>query len=246
MEKERKIKRGDIVKLCVLAALFIAIVVNYKRLTELDVRKLIESASSVYAAAATVLGIYCVKAVSLVIPASLVYISVGMAFSTPVAVLLNCVGIALEVTITYFMGKFLGAEKVESMLRKKKGYEKIEKYKSKGRYAFVFLLRFASFPIDFGSLFFGASSFPFPSYFLMSLAGILPRVIVMTILGTEIYELIPMKYIITAVVCLIPVGAVAFVIYKLVGKKKKNAEGEKAEEDAAVSEEAPGTPGSEC
>lgn len=231
---KNKIKPSDVVKLIIVAALFIVILINYKRLTQLDVRALIESASSVYAAAATVLGIYCVKAVTLVIPASLVYISVGMAFSTPVALILNTVGLMLEITLTYFMGKLLGAEKVESMLKGKKGYDKIEKFRSKGRYAFVFLLRFASFPIDFGSLFFGASGFPFPSYFLMSLCGILPRVIVLTILGTEIYELIPMKYIITAVVILIPVAVVGYIVYRLVQKKSN---GESAEPDEAAVEE---------
>ena len=231
---KNKIKPSDVVKLIIVAALSVVILMNYKHLTQLDVRALIESASSVYDAAATVLGIYCVKAVSLVIPASLVYISVGMAFSTPVALILNTVGLMLEITLTYFMGKLLGAEKVESMLKGKKGYDKIEKFRSKGRYAFVFLLRFASFPIDFGSLFFGASGFPFPSYVLMSLCGILPRVIVLTILGTEIYELIPMKYIITAVVILIPVAVVGYIVYRLVQKKNT---GESAETDEAAVEE---------
>lgn len=212
---------STVIKVAVLLGLFAVILLNYKTLSELDVRALIASASSVYMAAAIVLGVYALKSVVFVIPASLIYISVGMAFSTPVAVLLNCIGIALEVTISFFFGKFLGGEKVDKMLRGKKGYAQLEKLRSKGRFAFVFLLRFVSFPIDFGSLFFGASDFAFPSYFLMSLLGILPRVIVLTILGYGIYELIPMKYIMLAVLCALPVAAVAFVIFTI--RKKKQA-----------------------
>ena len=46
----------------------------------------------------------------------------------------------------------------------------------------------------------------------MSLCGILPRVIVLTILGYGIYELIPMKYILLAVLCAVPVVLIAFAV----------------------------------
>ena len=214
-------------KILIPIAIFLVILFNFDTLKNLDVRALVEAAPSAWAAAAIVLGVYAVKAVVFIIPASLVYISVGMAFPTPVAVALNCVGIALEITISYFLGRFLGGDKVDRLLRGKKGYDMLEKFRSKGRYAFVFLLRFASFPIDFGSLFFGASGFAFPSYFLMSLCGILPRVIVMTIVGEGIYELIPMKYILIAVLCAVPVALIAFLVTAL-RRKKQPAPGEPA------------------
>ena len=213
-------------KILLPVALFIVIVCNYSTLKDLDVRALIARAPSVWAAAGIVLGVYAVKALVFVIPASMIYISVGMAFSTPVALALNCVGIALEVTISYLFGRFLGGEKVDKLLRGKKGYATLEKLKSRGRFAFVFLLRFASFPIDFGSLFFGASDFPFPSYFLMSLCGILPRVIALTILGYGIYELIPMKYILIAVLCAVPVVLIAFAVSAVRKKKQVQTGGE--------------------
>ena len=211
-------------KILLPIALFAGILCNYDTLAHLDVRALIDAAPSVWAAAGIVLAVYALKAVVFVIPASLVYISVGMAFSTPVAVMLNCAGIALEITISYLLGRFLGGEKVDKLLRGKKGYATLEKLKSKGRFAFVFLLRFASFPIDFGSLFFGASDFAFPSYFLMSLCGILPRVIVLTILGYGIYELIPMKYILLAVLCAVPAVLIGFAV-TAVRKKKQSQTG---------------------
>ena len=206
-------------KIVVAAGLFAVIVFNYDRLSTLDVRTLIDGVSSLTAAALTVIGIYAVKSAVFVIPASLIYLSVGMAFDTPVALLINTLGIAVEITLSYFLGKFLGGEKVDAMLRGKKGYDLLNKLKEKGRFAFVFLLRFLSFPIDFGSLFFGASGFAYPSYFVMSLLGILPRVLLMTVLGYGIYELIPMKYVITAVLVIIPVAAIGIVAAKYVKRK---------------------------
>ena len=216
-------------KILIPIVIFVVVIFNYDKLKNLDVGAIVAAAPSVWAAYAIVLGIYALKAVLFVIPASMIYLSVGMAFPVPVAVALNCIGIALEVTISYFLGRLLGGDKVDKLLRGKKGYDKIEKFKSKGRFAFVFLLRFSSFPIDFGSLFFGASGFAFPSYFLMSLCGILPRVIVMTIVG----EVIPMKYMLIAVLCAVPAVLVYFVV-NAVRKKKKDAAGET---DGAPAEE---------
>ncbi|MBQ3149969.1 MAG: VTT domain-containing protein [Clostridia bacterium] len=211
----------NVIKIAVVAALFAVIAFNYEFLSQLDVRILIESASSVTAAALMVLAVYGVKSVVFVIPASLIYLSVGMAFETPLALLINALGIMIEITLSYLLGRFLGGEKVEAMLKGKKGYGLLEKLKSKGKYAFVFLLRFLSFPIDFGSLFFGASGFSFVSYFFMSLLGILPRVLLMTVLGYGIYELIPTKYILIAVLCAVPTAVIGVIAAKAV--KRKNS-----------------------
>ena len=208
-------------KILIPIAIFVVVILNFDRLKNLDVGAIVAAAPSVWAAYAIVLGIYALKAVLFVIPASMIYLSVGMAFPIPVAVALNCVGIALEITISYLLGRFLGGDKVDKLLRGKKGYDKLEKFKSKGRFAFVFLLRFSSFPIDFGSLFFGASGFAFPSYFLMSLCGILPRVIVMTIVG----EVLPMRYMLIAVLVAVP----AVLVYFAVSAVRKKKQGTPAE-----------------
>lgn len=212
-------------KILLPVAIFLVVIFNYDTLKHLDVRALIEGKAQ-WIAAAIVLGVYALKAMVFVIPASLIYLSVGMSFSTPVAVTLNCIGIAIEVTISYLLGRFLGGEKVDKMLRGKKGYALFEKLRNRGRYAFVFLLRFSSFPIDFGSLFFGASDFAFPSYFLMSLCGVLPRVIALTILGDEIYRLNLMQYIPIAILCAVPVVLIVFAVTAVRKKKRAQTGGE--------------------
>ncbi|MBR5618971.1 MAG: VTT domain-containing protein [Clostridia bacterium] len=212
-------------KILIPIAIFLVILLKFDTLQHLDVGALVKAAPSVWAAYAVVLGVYALKAILFVIPASMIYLSVGAAFPTAVAVALNCVGIALEITISYLLGRFLGGDKVDKMLRGKKGYEKLEKFRSKGRFAFVFLLRFSSFPIDFGSLFFGASDFAFPSYFLMSLCGILPRVVVMTILGHGLFEFIEMKYILIGVLCAVPVVLIWFAVTAVRKKKQAAAAG---------------------
>ena len=215
----------NIIKIAVAAAIFVTAIVNYDFLSNLDIRTLIAGASSIFIAELIILGVYAVKAVMMVVPASLIYISVGMAFDPKRAVIVNLLGIALEVTVTYFLGKFLGKDAVENKIRNTKAGDKFFTMLDKNRNAAIFLMRFIpAFPIDFSSLFMGAFDFKFFPYLIFSVLGITPRVIAFTVIGEGIYELIPMKYIVLAVICAIPVVTAVLLIKKFVVKKKKSEE----------------------
>ena len=215
----------NIIKIAVAAAIFVTAIVNYDFLSNLDIRTLIAGASSIFIAELIILGVYAVKAVMMVVPASLIYISVGMAFDSKRAVIVNLLGIALEVTVTYFLGKFLGKDAVEKKIRNTKAGDKFFTMLDKNRNAAIFLMRFIpAFPIDFSSLFMGAFDFKFFPYLIFSVLGIAPRVIAFTVIGEGIYELIPMKYIVLAAICAIPVVTAVLLLKKFVSKKKKSEE----------------------
>lgn len=215
----------NIIKIVIAAAVFVTAIVNYDYLSNLDIRVLIAGASSIFIAELIILGVYAVKAVLMVIPASLVYISVGMAFDTKRAVIVNLLGIAIEVTVTFFMGKFLGKDAVEKKIRNTKAGDKFFSMLDKNTNAAIFLMRLIpAFPIDFSSLFMGAFDFKFLPYLLLSVIGIAPRVIAFTILGDGIYDLIPMKYIVLAAICAIPIVIIILLVKKYVGKRKKSEE----------------------
>ncbi len=221
MDKNKKDKILNIIKISVAAAIFLVATLNYKTLSEIDIRLLVASASSFAVAILLIFGVYVVKAILLVLPASVIYISVGVALDTKTAVLVNIIGIAIEVVITYFLGKFLGKDTVEKKLRGTKGGDKLLSMKDKNKNLATFIIRFVpAFPIDFSSLFMGAFDFKFLPYFLCSVAGLAPRVIAFTILGDKIYDLIPMKYIVLIAICAIPVAGVAIGVKKLLAKKK--------------------------
>ncbi len=219
-----KQKLPDILKAVFAIGLTAAIIINYKTLSNLDIRELINSAGSVSAAAFLVLGVYLLKSVVFVVPASLIYIAVGMAFDTRLAIVLNCVGIMLEITATYIMGKILGKDAVTKRLSKVKAGEKLLNMQSKSKNLMVFTIRITGLPIDFSSLFMGAFDFKYLPYFLFSLLGILPRVILLTVIGDRFYNLIPMKYIITAVIIIIPLAAAYVIVKKIIDKKKAQSQ----------------------
>lgn len=216
-----KTKLLNAAKLILAVLLLAVIILNYETLSNLDIRQLISSADSLIFAALTVIGVYFVKSLVFVVPASLIYISVGMAFETWQALIINTVGIALEVVCTYFLGRFLGKDAVTEKLSGNKAGDKLLNMKSKNKNLMIFTIRFTGIPIDFSSLFMGAFDFKFVPYFILSLLGILPRVFLLTVIGDGFYDLIPMKYIIAAVIIAIPVGIAAFFVKKIINKRKK-------------------------
>lgn len=230
-EKKKEILKAAL-KIAVALAVFVAVLCNYDTLTHLDMRTLAASAPSLLAAILTVLGVYVLKGLVFVIPASLFYISVGMAFEPLTAVAVNLAGILLEVTVSYVFGRFLGGAYITKLLQSKKGGQRIlEMQNKRSGAASVFVMRLLPvFPIDFVSLFLGGSKYPFVKYLLLSVAGIAPRVILFTLLGDTIYDYIPMRLIITLIVIAVPMAAVA-VLIRMLYRRKKSAKGENADND---------------
>ncbi|MCQ2480993.1 MAG: VTT domain-containing protein [Clostridia bacterium] len=213
------------------------IIWKFDALKNIDVAALIDGVA-LPKALATILGVYAVKGAAFVVPASLVYIAVGMSIPIMWALAVNTVGIVIEITISYLIGVILGGNFVTKKLKATKNGQKIFKIYEEHSKSSVLIMRFAGLPIDFCSLFFGAMRVNYFSYVLMSLAGILPRVILFTILGEKVYGLIPMEYV-------IPVAAVALVIVVIVSTIKfavKSAKGKvtstiEADEETDTSEQ---------
>lgn len=200
-----------------------AVAIIYKeQLTNIDVRALVAAAPNDFLAYFLVLGIYFVKGIVFIIPASLIYISVGMAFPPIVAIILNILGIAIEVAVSYVIGKFLGGDYVCNLLSKNKGGQKLLELKEQNKQSSILAFRFLPiFPIDFASLFFGSMGFSFLKYIIFSVLGIAPRVILFTILGDTMYEYFPMRLILKAIIFALPFVAIGIVIKWVISKKKK-------------------------
>lgn len=209
----------------VAMAIFVLAVVNYEKLKNIDVRAIVAASSSLAAAVSAILGVYLVKSVLFIIPASLIYISMGMAFPTGTAILINLGGIVLEVTVTYLLGVFLGGDYVNKLLSKKKAGRKLLEKKFNDSFPILLGIRFLPvFPIDFVSLFWGASKCGFVRYFFASVLGIMPRVILFTILGDGIYDYIPIHLIVKIIIVAIPIGAAVYLVRHFVRQKKAAAE----------------------
>lgn len=210
-------------RILVASAIFAAILLNYDTLRNLDVRQLVAGASGVYTAGLIVLLVYLVKSVLFVIPAMIIYVSVGMAFPVGTALLINLLGLTLEVTVTYFLGRFLGGDAVEKKLSGTKGGQRLLNMKPKHKFfSYLAVRALPVFPIDFASLFFGASHENFLSYLLFSVVGIFPRIALFTIFGDAVQKYFSPKVIFTLILIALPIGVVAWLInHYRKGKKGK-------------------------
>ena len=167
MNKRTKETLLALLRAAVAMTIFVLGVVNYEKLKNIDVRALVEASTGMIAAIGTIFGIYIVKSVLFIIPASLIYISVGMAFAPWQAILINFIGIVIEVSVTYVLGLFLGGDYVNKLLSKSKGGQKILDLEISNRFSVLLGIRaLPVFPIDFVSLFWGAAKCPFIKYFL--------------------------------------------------------------------------------
>ncbi len=218
-----KIKRalGIGVRATLVIAILLVIIFKYNELVNIDVRALVEKTDTLFEAGAAVVGVYGLKAIVFVIPASVLYMAVGMAFDFAPGLLVNAIGIFFELNITYFIGKFLGGEAVEKKLSaSKKGQKIIELRDKKTPYLYVARL-LPVFPIDFVSLFFGASNMGYIRYILISFFGVMPRIILITLLGDKIYDLIPVKFMMTVVVFALLAASIVILIKYIKKKDKK-------------------------
>lgn len=222
MKEKTKEILSVILRIAVAVTIFVAIVMNYETLKNLDLRALVDSIGVIWYAYLAVAGVYVLKSVVFVIPAMMIYVSVGISFDTGTALVINLIGLIIEVTITYFLGKFLGGEYVSKLLEKNKGGKKLLGMKTKTKNSFLFIARVVpAFPIDFTSLFIGSSNYSFFPYLLISVLGIYPRVLLFTIIGDSIYKYIPKELIIKLIIIAIPVAVIAFLIYTVI-KKRRN------------------------
>ncbi len=213
MNEKTKSTVKALIRVAVAMIIFVIAVINYDRLKNIDVRALVEASSSTLIAILTIWGVYLTKSILFIIPASLIYISTGMAFPPLTASLISLVGIIIEVTVTYLLGLFLGGEYVNRQLEKTKAGKKILDMKLNDNFLALLPIRaLPVFPIDFVSLFWGASKCSFHRYFFASVIGIMPRVVLFTILGDGIYDYIPIHLIVKIIICAIPVGAIIYLV----------------------------------
>lgn len=225
----------------VVSVVIIAVIIwKFEEFQNIDVRGIVSASGSLGIAIASILGIYLLKAIVFVVPASLVYIAVGLALPTFIAIPVNIAGILLEVCVTYVLGKLLGGNIVTNKLKKVKYGDKILALHEKNKLSAIFAIRVLPvFPIDIVSLFLGAVKMKFVPYLLISLAGILPRVILFTILGDGLYDYIPMQKLMVIAAVLVPVALIIWIIrYALKSKKSEEiAENPPEEEDKNDKEE---------
>ena len=213
-----------VVKCAVALVLFVVAVVNYDELSKIDIKELLSFTDDKVVMTAVILAVYFVKALVFVVPASVIYVAVGAVLGPVHAVLVNLAGIFIEVSATFFLGRFLGKDAVHKLLSRNDAGKKILEKDLGSKTSVLLTIRAVpAFPIDFISLFYGASDCKYLKYAMLSVLGISWRVILFTLLGDAAFEWFPTDKIILIVICLLPVGVAYTLIKKFVLEPRKRA-----------------------
>ncbi|MBQ6164075.1 MAG: TVP38/TMEM64 family protein [Clostridia bacterium] len=230
---------GIFIRCGIAMIIFVIAVLNYDRLSTLDVTSLTQRLGSDAQKSVAVLGIYALKSVVFVVPASLIYVAVGGIFSHVWAVVLNLAGIFLELSLTFFLGKILGRKTVTTILSKsEKGRKLLEKDLGTKPLMILGIRAVPAFPIDLVSLLYGVTGCGYFKYILFSFLGVSWRVILFTIIGNDVFKFIPMDKIILIATCMIPVGVVVYLVKKFAFSKKQNpADAGNEEESGNITDE---------
>ena len=165
--------------------------------------------------------LYAFKSLTVFFPIIVLNVLGGFLFEPTHALIINCVGVFVELTIPYWIGRASGrgfARKIENKYPKLAGIfgENSENL----FFLSVFLRALFCLPGDAVSMYFGAIKMPYRKYILGSMIGILPGTIAATLLGMNITD--PNSPMFWVSLCLtVGFATISFIGYTIWKRRKK-------------------------
>ena len=162
-------------------------------------------------AAVILLAFFALKSLTVVFPLSILYFASGILFRPVAAALISIAGLAITITIPYWIGKYSGKQAVQEICQKYPKAEMVARYQETNTFFACFITRIVGFlPCDIVSIYFGACDTAYPIYLAAGVSGSLLSIITTTLLGEKISDPFSVEFIIV-LLCriLVSAGAVA-------------------------------------
>ena len=172
-------------------------------------------------AAGMLLLLFALKSLTVVFPLSILYLASGILFHSMIAVLVSTVGLAITITVPYWIGKYSGKQAVQEICQKYPKAEMVAKYQETNTFFACFITRIVGFlPCDIVSIYFGACDTAYLIYLAAGVAGSLLSIITTTLLGEKISDPFSVEFMVV-LLCriLVSVGAV-LINFRLNPRKK--------------------------
>jgi uncharacterized membrane protein YdjX (TVP38/TMEM64 family) len=163
---------------------------------------------------------HAMKTVSVMFPLMVVQLATGMIFGKFTAIVLNLVGTALCMVIGYGLGVYAGTSIVGKLVDKSPRLARLLECQNQNTLFFCFFLRSIFItPMDVVSMYFGATRASFGKYMLGSMLGMLPCVVLTTIMGQNILDPTSPEFIGSFAIILL-LSLCSLIWYAIVKKKK--------------------------
>ena len=184
-------------KLIRIGIIIALIFLMFPRLQYLTVENVVTyTATSKSLAIIIFLIIYALKAMIMIIPVPVLYVSAGIVFPLSWALIVTYVGLVITLTIGYLNGRGLGQDKVNEFISSHPKVKKFLKDGSDNLTFLCFLSRLIPLPFDLFSMLYGAIEIPFSKYITMSLLGVTPKAIPFILTATHIHNPLSAEFIV--------------------------------------------------
>ncbi len=178
-----------------------------------------------------IIGFSIIKSFALVFPPAVLFVLSGIVFNDLLtAVIINFIATACSLILPYFLGKFTGADMVNSLKGRFKAIKKLDDFADENSFSLVFIFKAGGFmPSDLSSLIFGALNIPFGKYFVASNLGMLVLNVLWSLVGTKGDLTNPLSFLYALPALLF---AIAASIFMSIRKKKQSEKNNQSDTEA--------------
>ncbi|HZJ88041.1 MAG TPA: VTT domain-containing protein [Sphaerochaeta sp.] len=132
-------------------------------------------------------GLFLFKSVSFGLPYTVLYIAIGHIYPLPIALLINVVGIAINMQIPYFVGRYGSFDAIDTLLEKAAFVRNFKEQSDSSEVVFAFLVKFIGVvPHEITNLLLGTLEIGYISFMIGGIGGLLPGMIATTIAGDSL------------------------------------------------------------
>lgn len=164
---------------------------------------------------------FCIKKSDSCIPSFYPVSCKWNSFQPVIAVLISTVGLAITITIPYWIGRYSGKQIVQKICQKYPKAGMLAKYQRTNTFFACFITRIVGFlPGDIVSIYFGACDTAYLIYLVAGVFGSLLSIITTTLLGEKISDPFSIEFMMV-LLCRILVSVGAVVIKYQLNQKKK-------------------------
>lgn len=222
MKNEGKQTRAlSIVRLIPIIALFLGTTVVVILKGPSYFTTLIETFSSNLAITTLVImALFLFKSISFGLPYTIIYIAVGHIYPLWLALVVNTIGIMVNMQIPYFVGRYGGFSFIEKSLNHFSFVQSFKNNRQNSSFVFSFFVKFIGVvPHEITNLLLGSLKVNYVGYLLGGTVGLLPGMVATTIASNSLKDPFSLKFIISVL-------SFVFVMlfsYYLYGRLKKKS-----------------------
>lgn len=133
--------------------------------------------------------LFAVKSLSIFLYSGLLYAAGGILFPLPVAIAVNVAGTAVMVSLPYWLGKKLGSQAVQYILRRWPKSAMLHDLRSGSDFFFVLIVRLLGvLSADVVSAYMGAVGVKYRDYLPACLLGFLPTCVLFPVMGMSLSD----------------------------------------------------------